>query len=61
MNAVLRFLSRPWAGVRHARAELEKSESDRARVRELGDDLRRIDRENHIVARLHHGMRGGRE
>lgn len=61
MNAVLRFITRPWAGVQHARAELEKSEQDRPRVRELGDDLHRIDQENHIAQRLHRGMRGGTE
>lgn len=61
MNAVTRFLTRPWAGVRHARRELEKSEKDRPSVRELGDDLRRIDRENHLAQKLHRGMRGGRQ
>jgi hypothetical protein len=61
VNAVLRFITRPWAGVRHARTELAKSEQDRPRVRELGADLHRIDQENHIAQRLHRGMRGGTE
>lgn len=61
MNAVTRFLTRPWAGIRHARAELEKSRNDQQSVRELGEALHRIDRENHIVARVHRGMRGGKE
>lgn len=61
MNALTRFLTRPWAGLRHARTELEKSQRDRPAVKQLGDDLRRIDAENHIAQRVHRGMRGGTE
>jgi len=57
MNAVLRWITRPWAGVRVARAELEKSQADRPAVRILADDLDRIHRE-HIAARIHRAMRG---
>jgi hypothetical protein len=60
VNPILRFLRRPWSGVAHARHELEKSQAERSKVRELGDDLRAIDRENHIAGKVHRLARGGK-
>lgn len=58
---VLRWLARPWLGVREARRHLASSQADQAEVRELAADMRQIREENHISARVHAAMRGGRE
>lgn len=60
MNPMLRFICRPWTGVRKARRELELSQADQPAVRQLGNDLRAIDRENHIAGKVHRLARGGR-
>jgi len=52
------WVMRPWRNLREAKAELEKSEGDQERVKKLSDELRQIQRENHITARVHAAFRG---
>lgn len=56
-----RRIRSPWSGVAKARAALEESRSEQPAVRELAEDLNRIHQENHITARVHRAMRGGRD
>lgn len=48
----------PWSGTGDARRALEESEGEQERVGELADELRRIQRENHITSRIHAAFRG---
>lgn len=59
MNTVTRWLVRPWTRIRRAKDELAKSRADQPAVAQLGRDLQRIDRENHVTARIHRAARGG--
>lgn len=45
-------------GTREARQQLDSSVRDRPAVAQLGADLRRIERENHISSRIHSAARG---
>ena len=52
------WVMRPWRNLREAKTELMKSERDQERVKKLSDELRQIQRENHITARVHAAFRG---
>jgi len=58
MSGFVDWLARPWRNLQEARLELEKSEQDQERVKLLAEDLRRIQHENHITARVHAAFRG---
>jgi hypothetical protein len=58
MSGLVTWLTRPWRNLQEARAELEKSEGDQERVKLLAHELRQIQRENHITARVHAAFRG---
>lgn len=58
MNGFVTWLTRPWRNLQEAKLELEKSQEDQHRVRVLSQELRQIQKENHITARVHAAFRG---
>ena len=54
------WLHHPLSGVREAKKHLASSEVNRAEMREITEDIRQLREENHITARVHAAMRGGR-
>jgi hypothetical protein len=58
MSGFIDWVTRPWRNLNEAKMELEKSEGDRERVKILAEELRRIQHENHISARVHAAFRG---
>jgi hypothetical protein len=57
--SALRWLL-PWRGVREARAAFDESATQRQQTETQVAELRRLHAENHISARVHYAMRGGR-
>lgn len=59
MIGLTRWLSlRP--GVQEAKAQLEKSKAEQEESRLLVDEVASLHEENHITARIHAALRGGR-
>jgi hypothetical protein len=52
------LLTKPFTGTGVARAALDESRSERPRVTELARDLRALEEENHITAKVHDAARG---
>lgn len=48
----------PWSGIKEAKAALESSKADEPSNKKLAEDLHRIEKENHIAARVHAAFRG---
>lgn len=51
---------RPWAGIQEAKEHLAAAEADRVEMQEITVEIRQQVQENHITARVHAAMRGGR-
>lgn len=50
----------PWTGIREAKRHLASSEAAREEMQQITEDIRKLRAENHITARVHLAMRGGR-
>lgn len=55
---IVSWLGKPFHGVQEAKRELGYSQDDVPRVNRLANELRRIEKENHITQRVHRAMRG---
>lgn len=50
----------PFAGIKEAKRHLEESKAARLESEDVTEDIRELRAENHITARVHAAMRGGR-
>ncbi len=57
---ILAKLLRLWPGIQEAKAAAETSKGQQQESRLLTDEVARLHQENHITARIHTAMRGGR-